>query len=118
MYNRASADPEGRPWSDRKRLIWWDASAQEWTGHDVPDFERRKPPGYRPAPGAHGLAAIAGDAPFRMISDGRGWLFAPYGLRDGPLPVHYEPHESPYRNMLNGQQSNRSRPFRGIQAIR
>ena len=25
MYNRASADPEGRPWSERKKLIWWDA---------------------------------------------------------------------------------------------
>jgi formate dehydrogenase major subunit len=106
MYNRASADPEGRPWSERKRLIWWDSSAEEWTGHDVPDFERRKPPGYRPAPGALGLAAIAGDAPFRMNSDGRGWLFAPYGLKDGPLPVHYEPRESPYRNLLTAQQSD------------
>jgi formate dehydrogenase major subunit len=106
MYNRASADPEGRPWSDRKRLIWWDADAQQWTGHDVPDFERRKPPSYRPAAGAQGLAAIAGDAPFRMHSDGRGWLFVPYGLKDGPLPIHYEPRESPYANLLSGQQSN------------
>jgi formate dehydrogenase major subunit len=106
LYNRASADPEGGPWSERKRLIWWDSSAQEWTGHDVPDFERKKPPGYRPAPGARGLAAIAGDAPFRMLSDGRGWLFVPYGLKDGPLPVHYEPCESPYRNVLSSQQSN------------
>jgi formate dehydrogenase major subunit len=105
-YNRASADPQGRPWSDRKRLIWWDAGAGEWTGHDVPDFERRKPPDYRPAPDSRGMAAIAGDAPFRMISDGRGWLFVPYGLKDGPLPVHYEPRESPYRNLLSGQQSN------------
>jgi formate dehydrogenase major subunit len=106
MYNRASADPEGRPWSDRKRLIWWDGDAQQWTGQDVPDFERRKPPSYRPAAGARGLAAIAGDAPFRMHSDGRGWLFVPYGLKDGPLPIHYEPRESPYANLLSGQQSN------------
>jgi formate dehydrogenase major subunit len=25
LYNRASADPEGRPWSERKKLVWWDA---------------------------------------------------------------------------------------------
>src|SRR3712207_4925851 len=24
MYNRASADAEGRPWSERKRYLWWD----------------------------------------------------------------------------------------------
>ena len=75
-------------------------------GTTSPISSRRKPPDYRPAPGARGLAAIAGDVPFRMLSDGRGWLFVPYGLKDGPLPVHYEPRESPYRNMLNGQQSN------------
>jgi formate dehydrogenase major subunit len=106
LYNRASADPQGKPWSERKRLIWWDEAAQEWTGLDVPDFERRKPPGYRPDADARGMAAIAGDAPFRMHPDGRGWLFVPYGLKDGPLPVHYEPCESPYRNTLVGQQSN------------
>jgi formate dehydrogenase major subunit len=106
LYNRASADPEGKPWSERKRLIWWDETTQEWTGLDVPDFERRKPPGYRPDADARGMDAIAGDAPFRMHPDGRGWLFVPYGLKDGPLPVHYEPRESPYRNALTGQQSN------------
>jgi hypothetical protein len=25
LYNRASADPEGRPWSERKAYVWWDA---------------------------------------------------------------------------------------------
>ena len=25
LYNRASADPQGRPWSERKALVWWDA---------------------------------------------------------------------------------------------
>ena len=40
LYNRASADPEGRPWSDRKKLIWWDEAQRKWTGLDEPDFFR------------------------------------------------------------------------------
>jgi formate dehydrogenase major subunit len=35
-----------------------------------------------------------------MKSDGKGWLFAPTGLLDGPLPTHYEPYESPVQNLL------------------
>src|SRR6201994_4672064 len=37
LYNRASADPDGKPWSERKALVWWDADAEKWTGHDVAD---------------------------------------------------------------------------------
>jgi formate dehydrogenase major subunit len=44
-----------------------------------------------------------------MQGDGKGWLFAPNGLLDGPLPTHYEPHESPVRNPLYGQQGNPTR---------
>ena len=55
LYNRASADPQGRPWSERKKLVWWDPERQgEWTGHDVPDFEKTKPPDYRPPAGGGG----------------------------------------------------------------
>ena len=108
MYNRASADPEGQPWSERKRYLWWDAEGQRWTGPDVPDFPPNKPPSYRPGPGATGMDAIAGDAPFIMKPDGVGWLFAPGGTKDGPLPAHYEPLESPVRNALYRQQSNPS----------
>ena len=48
LYNRASADPDGKPWSERKKYVWWDADKGEWTGYDVPDFEKTKPPSYRP----------------------------------------------------------------------
>jgi formate dehydrogenase major subunit len=106
MYNRASADAEGRPWSERKKLIWWDERERRWTGFDVPDFELTKPPDYRPPPDARGMAAIAGDAPFIMHPDGRGWLFAPFGVKDGPLPVHYEPRESPFENRMHRMQSS------------
>jgi formate dehydrogenase major subunit len=109
LYNRASADPEGRPWSERKRYVWWDQGLGEWTGLDVPDFEKTKPPTYRPPDDAAGVEAIAGDDPFIMQGDGKGWLFAPSGLIDGPLPTHYEPVESPVRNPLYGQQSNPTR---------
>jgi len=106
MYNRASADPEGRPWSERKKYIWWDEAQQKWTGVDEPDFEPNKPPSYRPPEGSTGMASISGDAPFIMKPDGRGWLYAPAGTKDGPLPTHYEPIETPIRNPLYGQQAN------------
>jgi len=104
MYNRASADPQGRPWSERKKYIWWDG--QKWVGHDVPDFPTTKPPTAKPRPGGVGLDAHGGDAPFIMMQDGVGWLFVPSGLVDGPLPTHYEPAESPVRNLLYKQQAS------------
>ncbi|RKN21344.1 formate dehydrogenase [Micromonospora musae] len=109
LYNRASADPDGRPWSERKKYIWWDEEKGEWTGYDVPDFEKTKPPSYRPKAGTSGPEGIAGDDPFVMQADGKAWLYAPSGVVDGPLPTHYEPAESPMRNPLYRQQANPSR---------
>jgi formate dehydrogenase major subunit len=109
LYNRASADPEGRPWSERKRLVWWDEAEGKWTGHDVPDFEPTKRPDYVPDDGAEAQDALRGDDPFIMQADGVGWLFVPSGLKDGPLPTHYEPQESPIANPLYGQQVNPAR---------
>ncbi len=106
LYNRASADPDGRPWSDRKALVWWDAERSRWEGHDVPDFIAGRPPSYRPPPGATGVDAISGADSFIMQGDGKAWLFAPAGMVDGPLPTHYEPEESPFPNVLYGQQHN------------
>jgi formate dehydrogenase major subunit len=109
LYNRASADPQGRPWSERKALIWWDEQAGRWVGHDTPDFPPTRPPSYVPPEGATGPAAIAGAAPFIMQADGRGWLYAPAGLADGPLPTHYEPQDSPLENPVYGQRRNPAR---------
>jgi formate dehydrogenase major subunit len=103
MYNRASADPQGRPWSERKKYMWWDEEKKKWAGPDVPDFEPTKPPDYRPPPDAKGMDAIGGSDPFIMKPDGRGWLFAPGGTKDGPLPTHYEPLESPVSSRLYPQ---------------
>jgi formate dehydrogenase major subunit len=106
MYNRASADPEGRPWSERKKYVWWDQDKKQWVGYDVPDFPLDKPPTDKGKPGATGMDALPGTAPFIMKSDGHGWLYVPTGLVDGPLPAHYEPAESVVENPLYKQQSS------------
>jgi formate dehydrogenase major subunit len=108
LYNRASADPEGDPWSERKRLVWWDAQQEKWTGNDTPDFEPTKRPDMRPDRSQlpHGMDALGGDDPFVMEADGKCLLFVPSGLKDGPLPTYYEPVESPVLNPIYRQQSN------------
>ncbi len=108
LYNRASADPAGKPWSAKKSYMFWNAEKEKWDGPDVPDFSKSKPPGMTPdwSKNPEGMAAIDGKSPFIMISDGKGSLFVPSGLKDGPLPTHYEPVESPVINLLYKQQDN------------
>ena len=106
IYNRASADPDGKPWSERKKYVWWDAEKNEWTGLDVPDFKKTMPPNHEPSESDRAEWGLRGDEPFIMQSDGKGWLYVPSGLTDGPLPTHYEPHESPFENPLYKQQSS------------
>ncbi len=105
LYNRASARLDGKPWSERKALVWWDAEQKKWTGHDTPDFTQEKPPDYQPAKDAKGDDAIAGDKPFIMHPDGVGWIWVSSGLKDGPLPAHYEPLESLVTNPLYPEHS-------------
>jgi len=109
LYNRASADPDGKPWSERKKWVWWDEEEGRWTGDDVPDFPVTRAPGARPDPDLGGPAALAGDDAFIMQADGKAWLFAPKGMLDGPLPTHYEPQESPVANGLYPQQQSPTR---------
>jgi formate dehydrogenase major subunit len=106
MYNRASARPDGQPWSDRKRYVWWDPAGGAdqkgaWVGYDVPDYTLNKAPTASADDNGVGLAYQAGSDPFIMHGDGKAWLFAPTGLVDGPLPTHYEPAESPVLNPLH-----------------
>src|SRR5579883_90906 len=106
LYNRASADPSGRPWSERKKYVWFDEAEKKWTGYDVPDFPVTKAPDTPANPDGLALDAHSGSDPFIMMPEGRAWLFVPAGMRDGPLPVHYEPVESPVENPLYKQQVN------------
>lgn len=111
LYNRASADPDGKPWSERKKLLWWDEDEGKWVGPDVPDFPLTLAPGTRHEPGTVGPEALDANDAFIMQADGKGWLFTPTGMVDGPLPTHYEPQESPVGNVLYNQQQSPTRLF-------
>jgi formate dehydrogenase major subunit len=104
LYNRCSADPEGKPWSDRKKLVWWDETMGGWSGDDVPDFTKTKRPDSKGSADKGGDEALPGDAPFIMHPDGVGWLWVASGLKDGPLPAYYEPLESNFENAVYPQQ--------------
>jgi formate dehydrogenase major subunit len=107
LYNRASADPDGKPWSERKKYVWWDpehdngnGTKGRWVGYDIPDFPETKAPTTQADPNGRGLDAHSGADPFTMQIGGRGRLYVPSGLTDGPLPTYYEPVESPVTNLL------------------
>jgi len=88
LYNRASADPQGRPWDPTRPGIQWDAAAGKWVG-DVPDYPPTADPSKPDSP-----------LPFIMTGEGTGRLFS-NGVGDGPFPEHYEPIESPVDNPLH-----------------
>ena len=105
LYNRASADPDGNPWSERKRYLWWDADQQRWVGPDVPGLPRR-PGSARAGRTRRWAARTPWPATIRSSCSptGRAGCSRPTGLVDGPLPAHYEPQESPVTNALYPQQ--------------
>jgi formate dehydrogenase major subunit len=107
IYNRASARPDGKPWSERKKLVWWDEEKREWTGFDNPDYKKDLAPDTPDnLDSGVGVVALGGARPFTLHSDGVGWIYVASGLKDGPLPAHYEPLESVIVNPLYEQQAN------------
>ena len=90
LYNRCSADGEGRPWDPERPGIAW--NGQRWTG-DVPDITADSPP-------AANLGA------FLMLPEGVARLFVPGQFVEGPWSEHYEPAESPVANPLHPTQSS------------
>ncbi len=85
LYNRASADLQGKAWDPTRKLIEWDG--EKWAGYDVPDM---------------GVTAKPEEVmPFIMTNEGVGKLFSRKGMVDGPFPTHMEPFESPVENVLN-----------------
>ena len=80
LYNRASCDPNGKPWNPDRKLISWNGTA--WVGADVPDFKVDEDP-------THGMG------PFIMTAEGVARFFARSQMNEGPFPEHYEPMETP-----------------------
>lgn len=103
VYNRCSADPAGIPWNPEKAIIKWDTLNNKWDNADVPDFKASEPAKDPKAPPTQ----ITPDktVPFLMQEESRGRLFAVKGVSDGPLPEHYEPIESPVKNIISNQQT-------------
>ena len=85
VYNRCSADPQGNPWNPDVPVVWWENG--EFKANDVPDFNADLPP------------EESAETPFIMLPEGQGRLFS-FGVNDSPLPIHYEPAESPMANVL------------------
>jgi formate dehydrogenase major subunit len=90
MYNRASADLNGKPWDPKRPGIQWNGTA--WVG-DVPDYPVNMDP-----------KDPASWNPFIMNGEGVGRLFS-NSMGDGPFPEHYEPVEAPVPNPLHPNQS-------------
>lgn len=80
IYNRASADLDGKPRNPKRPLVYWNGTA--WVG-DVPD-----------GPWPPISNKEEGRLPFIMKPTGVGHIFGA-GLNDGPFPEHYEPLECP-----------------------
>ena len=94
LYNRASCNVDGKPWDPERKQVWWNEAAGKWVGNDVPDFKADSHPKEHLGP-------------FIMNPEGVGRLFAPIGvLAEGPFPEHYEPIESPTKNLFHPAQSN------------
>jgi len=107
IYNRASAQPDGSPWSERKKLVWWDDVKKEWGGLDNADYTKDLAPSTPDDLDAGvGVVGLGGARPFTLHADGVGWLYVASGLKDGPLPAHYEPLESVIKNPLYSQQTD------------
>jgi len=99
LYNRASADLNGKAWDPSRKLIEWDGT--KWAGYDVPDI----------AP----TAKPSEVGPFIMNPEGVSRLFSRGMMRDGPFPTHYEPFESPIKNPIapNVRGNPAARVFKG-----
>ncbi len=91
VYNRASADLEGKPWNPDAPVVWWDEAQEKWVGNDIPDI-----------PGSWDLQTST-ENPFIMLPEGVGRLHCVGALRDAPFPTHYEPADSPVQNLLYPQ---------------
>jgi len=110
VYNRASADVSGKPWDADKMLVAWNGAS--WDHNDVPDF------GFQVvSPDGTITPTPPSPTAFIMNAEGTSRLFAA-GMKDGPLPEHYEPFESPAKNLMNGGQSTPNLTFGSAKSVK
>ncbi len=87
LYKRASADPDGKPWSERKKYIWVERQPLDRRRRARLRADHRTGQGGRPVhhePGGHRPAV----RPRRPMPD-------------GPFPEHYEPMDAYIANPLH-----------------
>jgi formate dehydrogenase major subunit len=96
IYNRASCDPDGKPYDPETPLFEW--TGTEWLSNDVPDFGNKAADGSETKP--------PNTTAFIMYEEGAARLFSKTGLKDGPFPEHYEPYESPADNAMSSTQND------------
>ena len=124
LWNRASVNMNGQPIDKDRALVWWDGTS--WVGPDnlhvaAKDKAPDTPEGSKVFTTGEGKGAL-----FRTVYkqpqkdpleielkpgyDPNIFKVAPTitegGIGDGPMPVHYEPMESPVDNPMYSQQSN------------
>ena len=96
LYNRASADPEGQPVvASARRSSGGTPSRGAGPATTRPTSRPTSRPTTARRRARRARRRSPATDPFIMQADGRGWLFAPAGVADGPLPTHYEPQDSP-----------------------
>ncbi|OHD64710.1 MAG: formate dehydrogenase-N subunit alpha [Spirochaetes bacterium RBG_13_51_14] len=90
IYNRAAVNRMGEPWAPDRWVVKWTGGT--WKG-DIVDGGPKFGPDQK--------------NPFIMNNEGVGRLFAVgKALTDGPFTEHYEPMETPTRNIMNSQKVN------------
>ncbi|MCL1797349.1 MAG: molybdopterin-dependent oxidoreductase [Eggerthellaceae bacterium] len=97
VYNRASADAEGKPWNEERMLVKW--TGEKWESNDVPDFvasTKASDGTVTPVPPNNKAFFMNWEQNARLM----------ISSMDMPTPEHYEPFESPTQNVLNGRQNS------------
>lgn len=90
-------------------LVEW--TGDRWIHNDVPDFVAtvKEPNGsVRQVP--------PNNKAFFMTWEQEARLFAPQ-MADGPFPEHYEPFESPTKNLLNGRENSPTIQFSTLPGV-
>ena len=98
IYNRASADIQGKPFDPERVLVEWDG--EKWIQNDVADFVASTTAAdgtVSPVPPNNNAFFMTWEQQARLVAS---------TMKDMPVPEHYEPFESPTDNIINGSQNS------------